>query len=825
MLKVLMGVVAVTALSSATNSEDPMSRAIRLVANMTLTEKMGFIQGIPRHASGNGDYIGIIPGVPRLGIPDLRMNDGPEGFRMSSGSPGTSTQWPSGLTVAHSWDKSLFLEWGQAMGKEFYGKGANVQFGPGANVARISNGGRSFEYLSGEDPMLGYTLIQPVVTGIQSQGVVANAKHYINNNQEGLHGLGDRHITTAIVDERTQMEMYYPPFEGAVEAGVLSFMCANNMVNGVYACESNVTNDILRSHGFKGWICSDYDGTRSTIDAANNGLDIAMPGPPSRPDYFGAPLLASIKAGRVAESKITQKVERIVYSLAVVGGLDTINNNSSTTDVTSPEHYALARKLAAVSTTLLKNTKSILPLDFTKFKGRAGSIAVIGYAGHAEALFGGGGSGSVVPKAPVTIYAALASKFGQNTTILTECKVTDNNTDFMITNGIHVDMGSATPSVDGCCRACALDSSSWKFFTFSPGATNVGVGVDDAGSSSMCWCHPDGAKTNKMKKGFTSGSCSRVSPTSPGPVVYDTAEDVNAAAAIAKEAEVAIVVIAQTSREGLDRVNMSLDQSSVVSAIAAVQPNTIVVTISPGPFLTPWRTQVAAILDMGFPGEQEGNAFVDVLFGDVNPGGKMPHTMPTKANEMEMTQRQYPGELPADPTKACQQSPVAPQANGLNPSGGTGAAPCEPTTAYYDEKLLVGYRWYDAHKVTPAFEFGFGLSYTTFEFSMLSITTSGEDYSATFTVKNTGSVSGSEVAQLYLEFPATAGEPPRQLKGFEKVSLASGASATATISLTPRAFSIWDVETHAWTVVSGTFGVMVGSSSRDVRLHDSITIN
>ena len=155
-------------------AEDPRARAERLVAQMTLEEKLGFVQGVPRHSSGHGSYVGIVPGLPRLKIPDLRMNDGPEGFR---GDPGTSTQWPSGLTVAHSWDPAMFLAWGTAMGKEFAGKGANVQFGPGANLARLANGGRSFEYSSGEDPYLGFNLIQPVVKGIQSQGVIANAKH------------------------------------------------------------------------------------------------------------------------------------------------------------------------------------------------------------------------------------------------------------------------------------------------------------------------------------------------------------------------------------------------------------------------------------------------------------------------------------------------------------------------------------------------------------------------------------------------------------------------------------------------------------------------
>ena len=246
--------------------------------------------------------------------------------------------------------------------------------------------------------------------------------------------------------------------------------------------------------------------------------------------------------------------------------------------------------------------------------------------------------------------------------------------------------------------------------------------------------------------------------------------------ATAKAASVAIVVLAQTSHEGADRATLDLGQSSeLVAAVAAANPRTIVVAISPGPFLTPWRHAVAAIVDFGFPGEQEGNAVADVLFGVVTPGGKLPHTMPNIPNEMNMTQRQYPGIPPppdnagtdsgaaaaAGPTIRC-GNPVAPLPSGRNQQGGTGGSDCLPTKAYYDEKLLVGYRWYDQHKVEPAFEFGFGMSYTSFKYAPVG--PGGFKCSQTacaFTVTNTGATVGSEVAQLYLAFPPSAGEPPQ----------------------------------------------------------------
>jgi len=803
---VLVGVVAAAAAESAAE-EDPHARAVRLVAQMTLDEKMGFIQG---NKDMNYGYTGVVPGVPRLGIPDLRMNDGPQGFRAAEPS---TTQWPSGLTLAHSFDPTLFAQMGKGLGEEFYGKGANVQFGPGVNLARLPWGGRSFEYLSGEDPFLGYTLVQPIVKGIQSQGVIANAKHYIDNQNEGSPNGGDRHRSSAYIDERTQMEMYFPVYEGAVEAGVASVMCANNMVDGIYVCENNQTgNGLLKGHaGFKGWMCSDYDGTRSTIDAANHGLDIAMPGPPGRPDFFGAPLRQAIKDGRVAESVITDKAVRIVYSLAVVGALDQANPNNSTADVTSPEHYALARTLAAASATLLRNEREVLPLSKAKLAARNGSVALIGLAGRTDPLYGGGGSGHVVPKSPVSIYDALVDVLGHPGPVPpVTCTVVDRNTDYECGDGNSQRVKAANNTVEACCDACREGGAQWVAFTFK-----------DTNDNGGCWCHPGKGctKLTKNREAYNSGTCGGGIATG-GPVAYDDGTNIDSSTAIAKAADVAIVVLSQTSSEGHDRDNITLGQSAIVSAIAAAQPNTIVITVSPGPFLTPWRDEVAAILDLGFPGEQEGPATADVLFGDVNPRGKMPHTLPITSNDQGFTTAQYPGVSPADMSKACNTTPVAPQPNGLNPEGGTGAPPCEPWALHYSETLFVGYRWYDEHGVKPAFPFGHGLSYTTFSYSDLSVSSS----SATFTLKNNGSVAGTEVVQLYLKFPASAGEPPQQLKAFQPVQLDAGASTTVTLSLTQRSFSIWSVDVHAWTVVKGDFGVAVGSSSRDIRLHGSVTM-
>lgn len=608
------------------------------------------------------------------------------------------------------------------MGREFYGKGANVLFGPAVNVARIANGGRSFEYLSGEDPFLGYSLVQPLVVGIQGQGVMANVKHYLDNNQEGFippnstaqFGFGDRHSTSAEVDERTNMELYMPPFEGAVKAGVLSVMCSNNLINGQYACENNeVMNTMLRERNpFLGWVCSDYDGTRSTIAAANNGLDIAMPGPPTRPDFFGTYLTEAVANGTVAESVITQKAVRIVFSLAAIGALDVPNPNTPANDVTSTENVALSRKLAAESCTLLKNRNQLLPLQDSV------TVAVIGNAAFPDkAVYGGTGSGSVVAKRCVSILDALQTKLGNAS------------------------------------------------------------------------------------------------------VVH--ARDASTAASAAAQADVAVVVLAQTSGEGKDRTTLNLAQEDLVALVAAANPKTVVVTITPGPFLTGWAASVMAIIDMGLPGEQEGIALVDVLFGDVNPAGKLPHTLPNTWNEVAMTQAQYPGTPPPNTSSSPSKVPLCGDTPSKDP-GGAGCV-CVPTKAVYNEALAVGYRWYDFHQVVPAFAFGHGLSYTTFAFSNLTI--SQRDRLVSCRITNSGNRAGAEVVQLYVRLPMSANEPFLQLRGFEKVGLKPAESRIVTFQLTDRWLSIWDAGIHAWSLVHGDVDVLVGSASNNILLTGQLTID
>jgi len=375
-------------LTSARGVEnDPAQRAAALLAKMTLDEKISMLHGAfvgwPDAAKV---YVGNVPGNDRLGIPPLRMNDGPQGFR-DDANVGTTTAFPSGGTVSASWDRDLLYQWGKVMGQEFIGKGANVQLGPGMNLARIPQGGRNFEYLSGADPYLGSQLAPAAIKGIQATGVIANAKHWVENNQET-----NRDTVDEVVDERTRHEMYYPPFEGAVDAGVGSFMCSYNKISStsdeapLWSCENPVTlkHDLKETIGFKGWVMSDWGATHSLSIAA--GLDQQMPDD----SYFGAALKQAVDEGKVDISLVDDSVSRILTPMFTMGLFDQPNNNTITNVVTSPEHTNAARQIGAESMVLLQNKGDLLPLAVEA--GAAVKIALIGM-GSVAPVVGGGGSG------------------------------------------------------------------------------------------------------------------------------------------------------------------------------------------------------------------------------------------------------------------------------------------------------------------------------------------------------------------------------------------------------------------------------------------------
>eukprot|EP01114_Cavostelium_apophysatum_P010971 TRINITY_DN2512_c0_g1_i1.p1 TRINITY_DN2512_c0_g1~~TRINITY_DN2512_c0_g1_i1.p1 ORF type:complete len:683 (+),score=141.26 TRINITY_DN2512_c0_g1_i1:29-2077(+) len=652
----------------------PQERAAKLLSMMDINDKISMVHGTP-----SLPYVGNTPVNPSLNIPALTLEDGPQG--VADGTLNV-TCWPSALTVVASWDPNVIYRYGEAMATEQKMKGTNVMLGPMINIARVPMGGRNFESY-GEDPYLTSTLVQSAIKGIQDEGVIACAKHFVDNNQEY-----NRTLTSANVGERAQWELYYPGFQAAVDAGVGSIMCSYNRVNNTYACENEQTlnQDLKGTMGFQGWVMSDWGATHSTSKAANAGLDQQMPDD----SFFGQALLDAINNGEVPESRLDDMVTRILVPMFAIGLFDEPQPTGNLSAiVTSEMHNVLSRELAEAGTVLLKNSQNLLPIG-----AQVKSIAVLGDDGGSHPFYAGRGSGHVIAPYVITPFEGISKRAGPN---------------------ISVSYAENSP--------------------------------------------------------------------------------ISGAVQLAVSADLAIVFVGLNSAEGSDRVNLSLSWSddALVAAVAAAQPNTIVVVHTPGAVLMPWIDSVSSVVCAFLPGQEDGNAIASILFGDVNPSGKLPLTFPMSEDEIPVnTVEQYPG---------------------IN------------NEAEYSEELLVGYRWYDANSVEPLFPFGHGLSYTTFDYANPQITNNGNNVTLTFSVKNTGTVTGSEVAQVYLGFPKTAGEPPQVLRRFGKVELASGEVAQFTFNFEQKDFSIWDVESHDWLFIEGTYLFNIGSSSRDIRLNVSSNVS
>jgi len=627
------------------------------------------------------------------------------------------------------------------MGEEFRGKGVNIVLGLAMNIARVPAAGRNWEGF-GADPYLAGEAAYQTIQGIQSKGVQANAKHYINNEQEHF-----RESSSSNVDDRTQHEIYLAPFLQAVRAGVATVMCSYNQVNGSYACgNSKMLNGVLKTElGFQGPVLSDWAAQHSVTDA-NNGLDQTMPGDglsgsSGGNNYFGSQLLSAVNSGTISQSRLNDMATRILAAWYLLGqdsgypatNFNAWNSGSGQHIDVQGNHSVLIRQITAASTVLLKNTNSVLPLS------KPASIAVIG--SHA----------------------------------------------------------APNPSGPNACsdRGC-----------------NTGVLAQGWGSGTAEFPYLSDPLSAIRSRASSDGSTVTVSSS-------DT--DLNSARSAATGKSVAIVFITADSGEGYitvegnqgDRNNLNAWHSgdSLVSAVASVNSKTIVVVNSVGQInMESWVTNanVSAVVLAGLPGQEAGNALVDILYGTVNPSGRLPYTIARNVSD-------YSASL-------------------VTSGSGTVQIP-------YNEALNVDYRAFDARNITPRFEFGFGLSYTTFNYSSISV--SGMPASTTgptgagssvadslhaaavtvsFTLTNTGSRSGTEIPQLYLTYPSSAGSPPYSLRGFEAVSLAAGASSQVSFKLSQYDLSIWNTASQRWTVPTGTFGIAVGASSRDRRLTTSLTI-
>ena len=659
------------------SSLSPTRRAQLLVHAMTLDEKI-----LEIHMMNTKEHPREVPAIERLGVPAFKITNGPAGAGPGdSPKPQPATALPSALALAASWDPTLAQEFGEVAASEAADRGEDVIEAPGVNITRVPQNGRNFEYF-GEDPYLSGSLGVAETHGFQSQGVIAEVKHYAANNQET-----DRKTINENIDERTLREIYLPAFEAAVKSGKAgAVMCAYPSVNGQFGCENvHLLKEILRGEwGFTGFVQSDYTATHSTVPAALAGLDLEM----KHDEYYDSGMKAAVEGGALEESIVDAMLVRRFTQMFRFGQFD---HPHPATPIPAEKDGAIARQIAEQSAVLLKNDKDELPLDAKQVH----SIALIGpYAGAAHT--GGGGSSAVAPLYTVAPLDGLKKHFGDDVT-----------------------------------------------------------------------------------------------------VNYNDGSDTAAAAALAKSADAAIVMVGNKDREGRDRPNLSLPESqdALISAVAGANRHTIVVLKTGGPVLMPWLDQVQAVLEAWYPGEEDGNVVADLLLGNANPSGKLPMTFPKAENETPAhTPEQYPG------------------VNG---------------NVTYSEGLQVGYRWYDAQKVEPLFPFGFGLSYTTFALSNLKVPArirAGQTVRVGVDVRNTGSRAGAEVVQIYVASPHIANEPPKQLKGFAKVNLQAGRTEHVILTLDPRAFSVWSTKAKKWTVVPGRYTLLAGDSSRDLPLHAVVVV-
>ncbi len=686
-------------------------RADLVIKAMTLDEKIQLVHGsmamfgekIPGALGGDG----FVPGITRLGIPDLNLIGAGVGVtNLGKRANGMATALPASLAETSTWDPQLAYEFGKVIGRETRDQGFNVSLGGGNDIMREPRNGRNFEY-HGEDPLLAGKIIGQELKAIQDQGVIADIKHYAVNDQET-----DRTGVSSNIDKRSMRELDLLAFEiGIKDSGVGTVMCSYNRVNEVYACENDyLLNQVLKKDwGFPGWVMSDWGATHSTVKAALAGLDQEF----FENKYFSLPLKQAVESGEVPLSRLDDMVHRILRTMFAFGVID---NPPVIKPIDTNAGAAVAQRVAEQGSVLLKNSANQLPLNASALH----SIAVIG--SHADVgVLSGGGSAQVEP-------------FGGNAFVPKEIP----------------------PGPLGFLAVLVWDPS-------SP-LTAIRAKVPNA------------------------------------KVAYDPGTDFAAAAKLAKSSDVAVLFVHQHTHEDADLPNLSLpgNQDDLVNQVAAANPHTIVVLETGDPVLMPWLGSVNAVLESWYPGQRGGEAIANLLFGDVNPSGKLPISFPKSEADLPHLTIPTPPPSKEPPKQDAMPVPVFIDSN-------------------YTEGLKVGYRWYDAENKEPLFPFGFGLSYTTFSYSQLKVTP-GKPAQVSFSVTNTGSRAGAEVAQVYLGLPANSGEPPKRLVAWQKVQLDPGQSRTITLSIEPQSMSIFNVEKDSWEVSSGEYVVYAGGSSRNTPL-------
>ncbi|MFB6269423.1 MAG: glycoside hydrolase family 3 C-terminal domain-containing protein [Halobacterium sp.] len=788
-----------------------------LVAEMTLEEKVSRTYGSGSPPEGDWSIAGSVTGIERLDVPPLHMADGPTGAAV--GQP--TTDFPHPIAAASTFDPSLTAEQGAAMARELKAAHVSVLLAPSMDLFRVPFHSRAAETY-GEDPLLAGEMVTPYVEGVQEEGVVATAKHFTAYNQTRATGDVDDSFSIAehnvSVDERTLRELYFPAFRKAVEeGGAGAVMAAYNRVNGTYASQHRtLLREVLKDEwGFDGFVVSDWGGTHSTVDAAVSGLDVEMP----RATHFGDALATAVENDNLDEAVVDEMVRRGLHAQDAIGALDGSREGVGDTSVIGADgHTQTARTIAENASVLLKN-EDVLPFD-----GDTGSVAVVGPT-PGQFKQSAGGSDDVESTGDVSLPDGIGAATDDGVTV--ETAATDNlelvpaddefeyayygNADL---EGEPVETGttatidlSSFPEaaggvvVEGTVTPEESGTYGLEFTSRGRGHVYVDdelVGYNEEFAFSFFPPSPERSSVD-LEAGTSYDVRVEVAGGSPARLRWNTPSSVDAAVRAAENND-AVVFLGRTyTNYGDDRYKFGLpgDQERAISAVADANADTALVLNTEAPVAMPWASDVPAIMQAWYPGQEGGHAVADLLFGNANPSGKTPVTF---ANN-------YEDYLPQE----------------INPLSEEGRGyPGVDGNVYYEEGVFVGYRHFDEHDVEPLFPFGHGLSYTDFEYENASVsrsvTTPEDGLTVSVDVSNTGDRDGAEAVQVYVgQVDPSVERPPKELAGFAKVDVAAGETETVSVDLGREAFRYWDDDADQWAVDLGEYDVSVAASSRDVR--------
>ena len=813
LLTLMLVLAAVATASAQTITEEAKAKAADLVSKMTLEEKLEYIGGYKSF---------YIRAIPRLGIPEIRMADGPQGVRNNT----KSTMYASGIAAAATWNREAVYNMGVGLGQDSRARGVHILLGPGVNIYRSPLCGRNFEYF-GEDPYLSAQTAVNYIKGVQSQGVMACIKHFAANNQEW-----NRHHVSSDVDERTLHEIYLPPFRAAVEqAGVGAVMCSYNLINSVHASENHYLNiEVLRDMwGFEGILMSDWTATYSAINAANGGLDLEMPA--GRVMNYKH-LAQSIENGVVDVRTIDAKVQHILQTLISFGFFDRPQKDSSISE-RNPFSDNASLELARNSVVLLKND-GILPLA-------KGNVVVSGM--HSRTIPTGGGSGWVNPFETCSVLEGLEGVGNYKVVSTDDIRTNSLKGKFFTSRDLKTEGLKAeyfnTKNLSGepvMTRVETTINHNWKKNSPKRGVVNADkfsirwsgvyksshdeeieftLGGDDGYRMFIDdeevisnWGHHAmnyrkyllKAKANRKYdiriEYFDNASDARVEFA-----MYDKSYIKNNAKNF-RSADAVIACVgfdSKTERENKDRTfEMPYEQGQLIRDIAAINPNVVaVVNCGGGVEMESWIDSAKAVLLAWYPGQEGGQAIAEIISGKISPSGRLPISIERKLED-NPTYGSYYHNLDVDTRK----SPYL--------------------RVNYKEGVFLGYRGYDRKSVKPLFPFGYGLSYTKFDYSNLKVKDAADKIVVEFDVKNSGKCDAAEVAQVYIGYKdTTIPHPVKELKGYDKVVIKSGATHHFVVEIPYSQLECYDILTRKMVRAAKSLDdvkIFVGASAEDIRL-------